>query len=466
LNPSEIGRARRGRGLVARGLPAMLLALGLVAPAEAQIPADTARAELLPRIAAGTATPADVAALRDAFESQAALPGPVSAFEARRLMSDAVAAAASSGSDALLDAISAVLEVYAAEDLGEHRGFARDQLGQKVRCAASARGDAARLEHIARVLGDDLPESRTDGTVGDRQGLHARADLFRVAARGERVAVAGYLGALLVSSDGGTTWSAPATGTDEPLFDVALGPGDEIWAVGRDGVVLHSADAGARFERRPTPFRRHLFGVVAPAPGSALVAGDFGLQLRTDDSGARWTCLPRDADLILSAVRPAAKDAVFAGEFGTLERLQGLSLPGRRGVLEGVPEDVAIHDVWFREDGQVGLAVGIAGTLLRTEDGGATWAPPPGVRFDVDLYGVSGAGDAVVVAGDGGLVARSTDGGRSFARAEVPAIPAPLLGVAFASPTRAFVVGPRGLVLRSDDAGARFVPVHGPGAAR
>jgi len=451
---------------LAMALLGLALGSGAGAQTEAQLPADAARAELLPRIADGSATAADVAALRDAFERQAALPGPVSAFEARRLMSDAVAAAVSSGSDAMLDALSAVLEAYATEELGEQRDFARDQLGQKLRCAASSMGDTARLARIARVLGDDLPESHTDGNLGDRRGLHPHADLFRIAARGERVAAAGYLGALLVSDDGGTTWRAPATGTDEPLLDVALGPGDEIWAVGRDGVVLHSSDGGMRFERRATPFRRHLFGVLAPTPGSALVAGDFGLQLRTDDGGLRWTCLPRDADLILSAVRPAATDAILVGEFGTLERLRGLSLPGRRGTLAGVPEDVALHDVWFRDDGEVGVAVGIAGTLLRSVDGGATWAPPPGVAFDVDLYGVSGAGDNVVVAGDGGLVARSRDGGRSFTPAEAPPIPAPLVGVAFASPTRAFVVGPRGLVLRSDDAGARFVPVHGPGAAR
>jgi len=440
------------------------LALFLAAPAAAQLPADTARETLLPRIAAGTATPADFEALQAAFDAQAALPGPVSAFEARRLVSDAVSAAIASDRDAMLDGISALLERYAADEKHEYRGFARDQLGQKLRCAASARGDGARLEQIARDLGDDRPESRTDGTLADRHGLHPRADLFRVAARGDRVAAAGYLGALLVSNDGGATWSAPATGTDEPLFDVALGPGDELWAVGRNGVVLHSEDAGRSLVRRPTPFRRHLFGALAPDAGSVLVAGDFGLQLRSDDGGARWTCLPRDADLIVSAVRRAGGDAVFVGEFGTIDRLAGLVPPGRRGVLAGVPEDVALNDVWFREDGRVAIAVGVAGTLLRSEDGGASWAPAPGAHFDVDLYGVSGAGDVVVVVGDGGLVARSTDGGRSFTPAKAPPVPAPLPGVAFASPTRVFVVGPRGLVLRSDDAGATFAAVHGPGS--
>jgi len=418
------------------------------------------------RIAAGEASAADFSALQEAFEREAALPGPVSAFEARRTLSDAVAAAVASGSDAMLDGISAVLEPYAADEKSEHRELARDLLGQKIRCAAAAKGDTARLDHLAQRLDEDVPESRTDGTAGDREGLHPRADLFRVAARGERVAAAGYLGAVLVSDDGGKTWSAPATGTDEPLFDVALGPGDEIWAVGRSGVVIRSRDGGKTFERRATPFRRHLFGVLAPSAGSALVAGDFGLQLRTDDGGARWTCLPRDADLIVSAVRSAGPDAVFAGEFGTIERLHGLALPGRRGVLVGVPEDVEIHDVWFREDGRVGVAVGVAGTLVRSEDGGETWTAVSGLPAGVDLYGVGGSGDVVVVAGDGGYVATSRDGAKSFVEAQAPPVPAPLLGVAFAGPERGYVVGPRGLVLRTDDGGAHFTPVHGAGARR
>lgn len=415
-----------------------------------------AEKRLLRRIQSGQAAAPEIQALAAAYETLSGLPGPVNAFQARRLLSDGVAAAVASGDAATLERMTTLLEAYLDEPTQLYAPLARDLLSQKVRCGAAAAGDGALMERISRRLDTGAePFGATDGDVADRYGLHAAADLFRVAARGERVAAAGYLGSIVVSQDGGRSWSTPATGTDEPLLSLALGPGQELWAVGRNGVVLRSEDGGATFLRRSTPFRRHLFGVLAPAPGKALVVGDFGLQLSTSDGGLRWACIPRDQDVILNGARPAAADAALVGEFGTVERMTGLGPPLVRGRLAGVPSDVYLTDVWFSADGRTGVAVGIAGTLLRSTDGGVSWAPVP-AGFGADLYGVGGAGDVVAVAGDGGFVAVSHDAGASFVRSRLPAIPAPLLGVAFASPERGYVVGMRGLVLATRDGGASF----------
>jgi photosystem II stability/assembly factor-like uncharacterized protein len=422
--------------------------------------AAAAAKRLLAAIQSGRAGDAEIQALATAYEILSGLPGPVNAFQARRLLSDGVAAAVASGDAATLERVSAVLEGYLDEPTQTYAPLARDLLSQKVRCGAAASGNTALMDRISRRLDAGADGfGATDGTVADRYGLHRAADLFRVAARGERVAAAGYLGSLVVSQDGGRSWSTPATGTDEPLLAVALGPGRELWAVGRNGVVLHSEDGGVTFARRPTPFRRHLFGVLAPGAGRALVVGDFGLQLATSDAGARWACIPRDEDVILNGARPAAGDAALVGEFGTVERMTGLGPPLRRGRLSGVPDDVYLTDVWFSADGRIGVAVGIAGTLLRSTDGGASWAPVS-AGFTTDLYGVGGAGDVVAVAGDGGFVAVSHDQGATFARPALPTIPAPLLGVAFASPERGYVVGMRGLVLATRDGGQHFERVR------
>jgi len=415
---------------------------------------------LLQTIQAGKAADPEIQALAVAYETLANLPGPVNAFQARRLLSDGVAAAVASGDKATLDRVTTLLEGYLDDRAHVYAPLARDLLSQKVRCGAAASGDAALMERISRRL-DAGGEAfgATDGDVADRYGLHAAADLFRVAARDQRVVATGYFGTVVVSQDEGRSWATPATGTDEPLLAVALGPGQELWAAGRNGVVLRSEDGGATFVRRPTPFRRHLFGVLAPSPGTALVVGDFGLQLATSDGGARWACIPRDEDVILNGARPAAGDAALVGEFGTVDRMTGLGPPLLRGRLSGVPDDVYLTDVWFSADGRTGVAVGIAGTLLRSTDGGASWTPVA-AGFDTDLYGVGGSGDLVAVAGDGGFVAVSHDAGASFVRPTLPAIPAPLLGVAFSSPERGYVVGMRGLVLATRDGGASFERVR------
>jgi len=161
-------------------------------------------------------------------------------------------------------------------------------------------------------------------------------------------------------------------------------------------------------------------------------------------------------------VRAGATDAVGVGEFGTIERLRAGLPPGTRGALSGVPEDTYVYDAWFDADGTTGIAVGLAGTILRSTDSGATWAPVK-TPFTQDLFGVGGSGTHVVVAGEGGLLALSTDGGLTFAAAEAPPLPVPLTDVEFGDATHAYAVGPRGMVLRSTDGGGHFALVH-PGS--
>jgi photosystem II stability/assembly factor-like uncharacterized protein len=83
------------------------------------------------------------------------------------------------------------------------------------------------------------------------------------------------------------------------------------------------------------------------------------------------------------------------------------------------------------------------------------------VGFTQDLFGVGGFGARIAVAGEGGLIALSDDGGRSFRATEAPSLPVTLTDVEFADAEHAYAVGPRGLVLRSDDGGARFHAVRG-----
>jgi hypothetical protein len=420
--------------------------------------------DLLARIGAGRWDATSEAAVWVVLEGFSRELGPTATY-GRNLAVRIAGLAAASGDAATLNGVAGVLERFLADQSHGYSLLAQGLLSEKIRCGAASLGDDALVARISAEVNPDreLAVGGTDGTIADRYGLHPRADLFAVAVRGETVAAAGYFGTVLVSSDAGESWVAPATGTDEPLYAVAIAPYAELWAAGRAGVVLRSTDGGRRFARRKTPFDRHVFGLFAPAPGTVLAVGDFGLQLRSTDGGARWECIPREEDVILGRIAPAGADAVVAGEFGTLERLPGGRPPGRRGVLAGVPADVYVFDVWFDAAGRVGVAVGLSGAILRSEDGGASWS-----RVDSpiasDLFGVGGTGERVVIVGDGGFAAFSTDGGRSFARSELAPLPVPLSDVEVSAAGRAFAVGPRGLVLRSDDAGGGFRAVHGGGA--
>lgn len=416
---------------------------------------------LLARIAKGewdASTEAAVWVVLDGFSREQ---GPTATY-GRSLTSQVAGTAAAGGNRDALRGMARILSVFLEDQSHAYSILAQGLLSEKIRCGAASLGDDELVQRITAEVNPDraFKLAGTDGTVADRYALHARADLFAIAARGERVAAAGYFGTVIVSQDGGATWDAPQTGTDEPMYAVALGPGDEVWAAGRAGVVLRSEDGGKTWTRRPTPFNRHVFGLYASGTGEALAVGDYGLQLHTADGGAHWSCIPREQDVILGRIAKAGSDATLAGEFGTLERLPDGAPPGRRGRLTGVPEDLYVFDVWMDEEGATGVAVGLGGAVLRSEDGGATWSRVA-TPFKQDLFGVGGAGSRVVISGEGGLLALSEDGGRTFRAAESPVLPVTLTDAEFADAQRVYAVGPRGTVLRSDDGGAHFGLVRG-----
>ena len=421
---------------------------------------------LLDRLAAGEFPPEVDMALRVILEGFSRQPGPVG-VEGRQIMQAAAGLAAESRRGPALRGMADLLGELMEDPGHPYSLLAQDLLSEMIRCGAASRGDEELVAAItARVNPDREGGVRSrDSTVADRYGLHRSADLYAVAADGARAVAVGELGSILVSGDGGESWRAPASGTDEALYAVALGPGRELWAVGRSGVVLHSVDGAVHFARRATPFARHLFGAIAPRAGAVRVVGDFGLQLATDDAGGRWRCIPRGEDVILGRIAWAGPDAALVGEFATVERLPGADFPGRPGQLaEGLPEDLYLFDLWFDAAGRVGVAVGLAGTVLRSEDGGEHWAPIAS-GLDADLYGVGGAGRRVVVAGEGGTIAVSEDAGLHFVRVDAPAGGvAPFFDVAFAGAGRALLVGSRGTIAVLDP-GAPSRRVHPPAAA-
>ena len=106
------------------------------------------------------------------------------------------------------------------------------------------------------------------------------------------------------------------------------------------------------------------------------------------------------------------------------------------------------------------FAVGLAGTALRSEDGGTTWTGLS-TGTSLDLYSVQAVTPDVVVAlgGDGCVVRRSDDGGRTFRRIYVLAelnCPDRVQIVHFVNPQIGYLILRDGTVLRTTDGGETF----------
>ena len=267
--------------------------------------------------------------------------------------------------------------------------------------------------------------SNTDATLNDV--------VFADSNRGWAVGVGG---AVLHTSDGGSTWEQQDSGTDVTLLKASFVSPEEGWAVGKLGVVIHTRDGGKTWERQAadTTLGLNLIGVSFVDAQNGWVMTERGsVILKTEDGGKTW-------------VR------------------QFLNNTGLRSDLAFV-------------DARQGWAVFAGGSLLHTAEGGETWAHQAGVNevqlgttgaffLDENIGWISGwrgkrqgirSGVQFLRFLTDGMVARTTDGGATWTRHDSDTGHT-LMDVAFVDTLRGWAVGAFGTIVSSSDGGITWTP--------
>jgi photosystem II stability/assembly factor-like uncharacterized protein len=107
-----------------------------------------------------------------------------------------------------------------------------------------------------------------------------------------------------------------------------------------------------------------------------------------------------------------------------------------------------------------GYAIGDDGTALRTDDGGGTWTGlPTGTSLDLTRVQAVTPDVVTVLGGDGCVLRRSDDGGKTFRRFYVlteVGCPEPVAATFFVTPQLGYILLRNGNVLRTSDAGQSF----------
>lgn len=188
--------------------------------------------------------------------------------------------------------------------------------------------------------------------------------------------------------------------------------GTRLVAVGERGIVVLSDDGGKSWRQAKVPTSVTLAAVQFPTPTQGWAVGHHGVVLHSADGGETWT---RQLDGVQAAglVLRAARSNAGAGSEAYL-------LEAQRLVADGPDKPfLALHF----SDASNGIVVGAYNLAFQTRDGGKTWTPLSG-RLDnpraAHLYAVHASGADIYIAGEQGLVLRSTDGGQRFARLATP----------------------------------------------
>jgi len=186
--------------------------------------------------------------------------------------------------------------------------------------------------------------------------------------------------------------------------------GKRLVAVGERGIVVLSDDGGTSWRQAKVPVSVTLAAVQFPTPSQGWAVGHYGVVLHSADGGETWT---RQLEGV-QAAQLVLKDA-RAGQAGPAQLAEA-----ERLVADG--PDKPLLNLYF-SDARNGVVVGAYNLAFQTRDGGKTWTPLS-ARLDNPkanhLYAVQAAGSDIWIAGEQGLLLRSTDGGAQFARVDMP----------------------------------------------
>ncbi|CAG9167367.1 Ycf48-like protein [Cupriavidus laharis] len=220
----------------------------------------------------------------------------------------------------------------------------------------------------------------------------------------------GSNGKILYSADAGTSWRRQGTPAHETLQDVAAWDGRRAVTVGNEGVVLTTDDAGLTWTAAQTPksaISNKLMRVQVSQDGSAWAVGSGGVLMRSRDYGKRWESAAEGEDTAWNGIDFQGRRGCVVGEFG---RIRITADAGESWTSVASPVKHSLMSVRFNEAGQA-VAVGLRGTVLVSDDGGATWKPADKAT-DEDLFDVTWDGKRWIAVGDKGVVLVGGDAGK------------------------------------------------------
>ncbi len=245
----------------------------------------------------------------------------------------------------------------------------------------------------------------------------------------------GGKGNLAVSTDG-ASWTAKNLNASKTL-QTALFDGQTIVMVGDGGTIARSTDGGESWSVLP-PLMKAGFRVIVKRGGKYIASDGNKKHIESSDKGATWVELmdPADAEGLPTRAKPG-KCGVVLPAAG-----QVCSYASKVTTALGLPN---VRSFSFVDD--VGLAVGDAGLVAFTSDGGGLWQAQSGHALK-GLQTFEMKGNTVVAVGKSSVVF-SVDGGKTFGEAQLPKKIGKILTALIAKDGAVFLAGSSGTILKS-----------------
>jgi len=211
---------------------------------------------------------------------------------------------------------------------------------------------------------------------------------------------------LLKTSDGGENWSrvdvTRGEDVDVKLAGLRFADAAHGWVYGEAGALYATSDGGQTWARQRVPTRHLLLGATFLDARTGWLSGGGLTLLSTTDGGATW----RAGIVYLPTDSPASN-----AQTQSRQESEQSDEPSR-GARAGAHSQ-RLNAVSFA-DAETGWAVGAAGAILSTKDGGRTWRPQKsGMGGDLTDVKFLDRAEGWAV-GTEGVVMHTTDGGLNW----------------------------------------------------
>lgn len=254
---------------------------------------------------------------------------------------------------------------------------------------------------------------------------------------------------LFKTLDRGQNWEVEPMFFGQTWFDGSFLNSQEGYFCGISGKVLRTLDGGQNWLLSQIPFWLPMRSITA-TPDVVLsvggVAYDRGIIARSEDQGLTWQIV--DTTVVeLRDVLFVTEQTAYACGFGTILRSEDAGL-----TWDLLPVQGEFFTAMSFPTESLGFAVGRTGTIMRTQDGGDSWA----TLRNGDALGkaphfynqiVFWDEDIGYIVGDKGLILQTPDKGEHWVRL-INETQEDLYDVMLTGPQQGFVVGDKGCLLQ------------------
>lgn len=273
------------------------------------------------------------------------------------------------------------------------------------------------------VMGTHAAKADGHGTHGAtdyavKSDMADKALLLDVVELGSRLIAVGEFGHVLISDNGGDSWTqAASVPTRNTLTSVFFIDNQTGFAVGHEATILKTVDGGNNWTQQYNEARGEtpLMGIFFTDAQNGIAVGGFSYYFTTADGGETWAQRPliEDSydDFHLNDLFADTKGNLFIpAEFGTVYKSVDR---GANWQTITTPYDGSFWGGFGLANGDV-LIFGMRGNIYKSADAGKSWTKADSKADQSITGGLQLPDGRIVLTGLSGVVLVSTDNGASF----------------------------------------------------